>query len=243
MLAEKTPAGFVAFDLLALGDESLLDQPFEVRRARLEEALAGVGTGPMPPDPHDERPGRGRAVVQPVRGRRARRRGGQAARGAVPAERPHDAQDQARAHRRRRGRRLPAAQDLDAGDGRCSARCCSACTPTAGCSTSGSSASFTAGPARRADRGAAAAGVPTSPSTPGASGASGPSPTPTGSRARRAGGAPARTCRSRRCVPSGSRGRLRPHGGQPVPAHRAVQALAPGPRPGVLRLRAARGGR
>ena len=42
MLAEKTPAGFVAFDLLALGDESLLGQPFAVRRARLEEALAGV---------------------------------------------------------------------------------------------------------------------------------------------------------------------------------------------------------
>ena len=33
--------------------------------------------------------------------------------------------------------------------------------------------------------------------------ASGRSPTPTGCRARRAGGAPARTCRSRRCVPSG----------------------------------------
>jgi ATP-dependent DNA ligase len=42
MLAEATPAGFVAFDLLALGDESLMDQPFEVRRARLEEALADV---------------------------------------------------------------------------------------------------------------------------------------------------------------------------------------------------------
>jgi ATP-dependent DNA ligase len=42
MLAEKTPAGFVAFDLLALGDESLMRQPFEVRRARLEEALADV---------------------------------------------------------------------------------------------------------------------------------------------------------------------------------------------------------
>ncbi len=42
MLAETTPAGFVAFDLLALGDESLLDQPFEVRRARLEEALVDV---------------------------------------------------------------------------------------------------------------------------------------------------------------------------------------------------------
>ena len=40
---------------------------------------------------------------------------------------------------------------------------------------------------------------------------------------------------------AGARGRLRPHGGPPVPAHRAVQALAPRPRPGVLRLRPARG--
>jgi ATP-dependent DNA ligase len=40
MLAEKTPAGLVAFDLLAVGDESLVGRPFEVRRARLEEALA-----------------------------------------------------------------------------------------------------------------------------------------------------------------------------------------------------------
>jgi ATP-dependent DNA ligase len=40
MLAEKTPAGFVAFDLLAVGDVSLMKEPFEVRRARLEAALA-----------------------------------------------------------------------------------------------------------------------------------------------------------------------------------------------------------
>ena len=40
MLAETTPASFVAFDLLALGDESLLDQPFAVRRERLASALA-----------------------------------------------------------------------------------------------------------------------------------------------------------------------------------------------------------
>jgi ATP-dependent DNA ligase len=40
MLAEATPASFVAFDLLAIGDESLMDQPFAVRRERLEAALA-----------------------------------------------------------------------------------------------------------------------------------------------------------------------------------------------------------
>ncbi|HEX6248326.1 MAG TPA: ATP-dependent DNA ligase [Nocardioidaceae bacterium] len=39
MLAETTPASFVAFDLLAVDDDSLMTQPFAVRRARLEEAL------------------------------------------------------------------------------------------------------------------------------------------------------------------------------------------------------------
>ncbi len=42
MLSEKTPARFVAFDLLALGDEDLTGLPFRERRARLAEALAGA---------------------------------------------------------------------------------------------------------------------------------------------------------------------------------------------------------
>lgn len=42
LLAEQTPADFVAFDLLVLGDESLIELPYEQRRARLVEALAGV---------------------------------------------------------------------------------------------------------------------------------------------------------------------------------------------------------
>jgi ATP-dependent DNA ligase len=40
MLSEATPASFVAFDLLALDEDSLLDEPFSLRRTRLEEALA-----------------------------------------------------------------------------------------------------------------------------------------------------------------------------------------------------------
>ncbi|TAL13046.1 MAG: ATP-dependent DNA ligase [Frankiales bacterium] len=39
MLAETTPAGFVAFDLLALGDESLVERPQAERRQLLEQAL------------------------------------------------------------------------------------------------------------------------------------------------------------------------------------------------------------
>lgn len=42
MLAERTPASFVAFDLLALGDASLLDTPLVRRREALEAALTGV---------------------------------------------------------------------------------------------------------------------------------------------------------------------------------------------------------
>ena len=41
-LAAETPASFVAFDLLALGDRSFLDEPYALRRATLEEALGGV---------------------------------------------------------------------------------------------------------------------------------------------------------------------------------------------------------
>ena len=42
LLAERTPASFVAFDLLALGDEDLTRQPFAHRRAALERAFAGA---------------------------------------------------------------------------------------------------------------------------------------------------------------------------------------------------------
>lgn len=45
LLAEQTPAGFVAFDLLADGESSFMDQPFQVRRARLEELLGSCVGG------------------------------------------------------------------------------------------------------------------------------------------------------------------------------------------------------
>ncbi|OBF00253.1 ATP-dependent DNA ligase [Mycolicibacterium elephantis] len=43
MLAEQTPAAFIAFDLLALGDDDYTERPFTERRAALTEALAGSG--------------------------------------------------------------------------------------------------------------------------------------------------------------------------------------------------------
>ena len=55
MLAETTPASFVAFDLLAIDDESLMALPFGERRARLEKALepaaAPVHLTPATADP------------------------------------------------------------------------------------------------------------------------------------------------------------------------------------------------
>jgi ATP-dependent DNA ligase len=42
LLAAESPASFVAWDLLALGDEDLRDAPLSARRERLERALAGA---------------------------------------------------------------------------------------------------------------------------------------------------------------------------------------------------------
>jgi ATP-dependent DNA ligase len=44
MLSEKTPASFIAFDLLALGDDDLTGKPFTQRRAALVDALSGAGS-------------------------------------------------------------------------------------------------------------------------------------------------------------------------------------------------------
>ena len=43
LLAEQTPAEFVIFDVLALGDTDYMERPFSERRAVLDSALATVG--------------------------------------------------------------------------------------------------------------------------------------------------------------------------------------------------------
>jgi ATP-dependent DNA ligase len=43
MLSEKTPASFIAFDLLAVDDDDLSSRPFAQRRAALVAALSGAG--------------------------------------------------------------------------------------------------------------------------------------------------------------------------------------------------------
>jgi ATP-dependent DNA ligase len=57
MLSEQTPARYVAFDLLAVEDESWLERPFSERRARLEE-LAGdqIDLTPLSGDPDEAEP-------------------------------------------------------------------------------------------------------------------------------------------------------------------------------------------
>jgi ATP-dependent DNA ligase len=57
MLAEQTPAHFVAFDLLACGDESWLDKPFSERRAQLEALAPGeIVLTPLTNDPGEAEP-------------------------------------------------------------------------------------------------------------------------------------------------------------------------------------------
>jgi ATP-dependent DNA ligase len=48
LLSRETPATYVVFDLLAQGDESLLDRPFSERRAGLERLVAGDGFAHAP---------------------------------------------------------------------------------------------------------------------------------------------------------------------------------------------------
>ncbi|MGO9823283.1 MAG: ATP-dependent DNA ligase [Solirubrobacteraceae bacterium] len=66
MLAEQTPAHFVAFDLLALEDDQLIGLPFSERRAKLDELTrAGIDLTPLTRDPSDTEPwfGHGEGVV------------------------------------------------------------------------------------------------------------------------------------------------------------------------------------
>ena len=114
MLAAATPASFVAFDCLADGDDDLRDRPFAERRARLErlaEGPAGIGPSHAVHLGSGDRP----PLVRRLRGRRAGWRGREARRLALRARQADDGEDQARAHRRLRGGRLPLAQER-AGD-------------------------------------------------------------------------------------------------------------------------------
>jgi ATP-dependent DNA ligase len=66
LLAEQTPARYVAFDLLARDDESWLERPFSQRRAELVGLVEGqLDATPVTGDPEEARPwlGSGEGVV------------------------------------------------------------------------------------------------------------------------------------------------------------------------------------
>jgi ATP-dependent DNA ligase len=58
MLAEETPARYVAFDVLVLGDDTLLERTFAQRRALLEELTSsnGIGLTPLTREPAETEP-------------------------------------------------------------------------------------------------------------------------------------------------------------------------------------------
>jgi ATP-dependent DNA ligase len=66
MLAEQTPARYVAFDMLALGEEALLDRPFEERREELVRQVRDpIAITPLTHDAAEAEPwlGSGEGVV------------------------------------------------------------------------------------------------------------------------------------------------------------------------------------
>lgn len=70
LLSAQIPATFVAFDLLALQDDSLLDLPFAERRAALERLLSGPGFAEAPVElmPATGDPARARVWLQEAEG-------------------------------------------------------------------------------------------------------------------------------------------------------------------------------
>ena len=83
-LARETPARFVAFDLLALGDVDYTGQALRGPPGG-PRGGAGGGGGARPPHAGHSRPRPGVGVVLPVRGCRPGRRGRQAAGRQLPA--------------------------------------------------------------------------------------------------------------------------------------------------------------
>ena len=245
MLAEESPASFVAWDLLALGDDDLRDTPQGERRALLETAL-GSAPAARPPDARDDRPGARPGLVPPLRGRRPRRRDREAPGRHVPAGQAGDAQDQAPANGRLRRCRLPLAQER--ARARTSGRCSSGCSTTrARSTTSGSRRRSRGTSAPPSSRSSSRSARTPSRAIPGASGRSGRKPGAADASGQRLPGATspleprqgpvvgAAPRRARR------RGRLRPPPGRSLPPRDDVQALAPRQAAGRLPLRPARG--
>ena len=234
MLAEKTPAGFVAFDLLALGDESYVERPFSERRAALEQALGGL-TGPCYLTRTTTDPAQAEEWFTQFEG---------AGLDGVVAK-PLDAayQPNVRSMLKIKHERtadvvvagLPRAQDVDA-------RAAAAGQPAAGAVRRRQAAAHRRlgelhrGAAGRADRAAAAAGLPDRGAPVGrVAGMGDRQPRPGAGHAEPVERGQGPLVHAVAPGP-GDRGRLRPHGGPALPAHRALPALAHRPGPGVVRI-------
>src|SRR6202011_5823235 len=87
LLSAQAPASFVAWDLLALGDDDLRNAPLAVRRGAAGAPLTGYA-----------RSSACGGLVPPLRGRRARWCHGKASRRALSRRGTHDDQGEAQAH-------------------------------------------------------------------------------------------------------------------------------------------------
>lgn len=236
MLAARTPASFVAFDLLALGDASLLDEPLSVRRPALEAALADaadpVFTAPASTDrdlaqswfAEYEGAGLDGVVAKPLD---QPYRPGERTMFKIKHERTAD---------------CVVAGYREHKSGPVVGSCCSASTtPRAGSSTSASAPPSRWPAGANSPRNWPRCGWTTPPPTRGAAGPTRPhTPTP-GCPARSAAGPAARISPGWRCAPSGwSRWRTTTWRGRASGTPHSSAAGA-GPHPGELHLRAAGG--
>ena len=103
MLSEEIPATYIAFDLLAEGDESLLEAPLSERRERLERIAAATGLELTPLTPDE-------AQAEQVAGVDRGRDGEAARRPLHPRQTQGDGEGEARADDRLRGDGLAAGQ-------------------------------------------------------------------------------------------------------------------------------------
>ena len=108
-LAEETPARFVAFDLLGAGGKSTMALPQAERRTRLERLL-GSAKPPLHLTPMTRDRAEAERWLQQFEGAGLDGVDREARIGGLPAGQARDAEDQARAHRRLRRRRLPLVQ-------------------------------------------------------------------------------------------------------------------------------------
>jgi ATP-dependent DNA ligase len=197
-LSVETPAGFVAFDLLALGDESFMDRPLAERRAALVEALGDLdGSGPCFLTRTTEDPAEAGRWFDEFEGAGL---DGVVAKPLGSAYEPNKRTMLKIKHERTADVVLAGYREHKTSTPE--APLVGSTTTTASCSTS---ACRPASPPRAAPSCGTSSSPwsATSPTTRGGGGTSSSPPTPTASPAPRAAGAPARTSGSPPCAPSG----------------------------------------